>query len=162
MRHVYLVSGMSKDPSTQIGAITVKDRQVLTSGFNGICRGVVDHYPERLVSPGKYLWFEHAERNACFAAAREGIKVRGATMYTQDIPCADCCRAVIQSGITSLVIHGPWSRKWKELQGNSSGMDWSDSQNASFMMLREALVEVVTLQQQLNLTTLMKGQYHPV
>ena len=137
MRQVYLVSSMSKDPSTHIGAITVKDRQVLTTGFNGICRGVNDILPERNSAPDKYLWFEHAERNACFAAAREGIKVRGATMYTQDIPCADCCRAVIQSGITSLVIHEPWSLAWEQL-------------------------EIHVLKTKLKLTTLMKGRYYPV
>lgn len=158
MKMVYLVSSKSKDQSTKIGAVTVSDKQILSTGFNGICRGVVDEPEDRNVAPTKYVYFEHAERNACYSAAREGIKLKGSTMYTQDIPCADCCRGVIQSGIKKIVIHDPWSKIWKDIQGNQ----WVESQNHSKQMLEECGIEVISMQQQVGIETLIKGGIYGV
>ena len=158
MRMVYLVSSKSKDMSTKIGAVNVIDKQVLSTGYNGICRGVDDNVSERHVAPDKYLYFEHAERNSCYSAAREGIKLKGATMYTQDIPCADCCRGVIQSGIKEIMIHKQWSDIWKNILGNQ----WVESQNCSKVMLEEAGITVFILDQELGITTLMKGSTYTV
>ena len=55
--------------------------------------------------PEKYDWIEHAERNAIYAAAREGRKLMGATMYLNKFPCVECARAIAQTGITELY-HG--------------------------------------------------------
>lgn len=68
-----------------------------------------DHfqYQERVLSerwerPQKYQWVEHAERNAIYNAARMGIPLKGCTAYITLAPCADCTRALIQSGITTV------------------------------------------------------------
>lgn len=154
MRMVYLCSSKSKDPSTQIGAVNVIDKQVLSTGYNGICRDVEDSIPSRLVAPEKYFWFEHGERNSCYSAARKGIKLEGATMYTQDIPCSDCCRAVVQSGIKELIIHKQWHDIWADMQGNN----WHESQDRSCQMLEEAGIPIILFDQELGLYTLMKGK----
>lgn len=158
MRNAYLAASMSKDTSTQIGAVNVIDKQILTTGFNGICRGVDDTVADRNASPEKYFWFEHAERNSCYAAAREGIKLRGATMYTQAVPCADCCRALIQSGIAAVIIHRQWTDIWTELQGNQ----WIESQARSEIMLNEAGIHKMVLDKQLGLTALIRGNLYQV
>jgi len=80
------VSVRSKDPNTQIGCVIVG--------------------PARLERPAKYLWIEHAERNAICNAARAGTATAGCTLYVELMPCMDCARAVVQAGITEVVISG--------------------------------------------------------
>ena len=67
-------------------------------------RGIRDDVPERLVRPTKYLWIEHAERNAICNAARAGTATEGCTIYVDIMPCMDCARAVVQAGIVQVVI----------------------------------------------------------
>src|SRR5260370_31751671 len=59
---------------------------------------------EGLVRATKYLWIEHAERNAICNAARAGTAAEGCTIYVEIMPCMDCARAVVQAGITQVVI----------------------------------------------------------
>lgn len=99
MAHV--VAGWSKDQSTKVGAVVVGEAgQILATGYNGFPRGVKDDVPERYERPEKYLWTEHAERNAIYNAARSGISLVGSTLYVPWHPCADCARGIIQSGIS--------------------------------------------------------------
>ncbi len=103
-----LVATKSKDRSTKIGCVIVgPTNEIRTTGFNGFCRGVDDDVEGRHERPEKYFWAEHAERNAIFNAARCGIPLNGCTAYiagTRSLPpCADCSRALIQSGIKRVV-----------------------------------------------------------
>lgn len=102
------ISLWSKDDSTKVGAVIVDDvRNVRSTGYNGFVRNISDDVPERSVRPQKYFWAEHAERNAIYAAARHGLSVDGCTLYCTRSPCADCARAIIQSGIKRVVYpHG--------------------------------------------------------
>lgn len=96
-------SGRSKD-TTQVGCFIVgPDEELLSSGFNGIPRGVAD-LPERMVRPEKYLWVAHAEENAIAQAAKVGARLKGATAYVTHAPCAACTRMLIQAGIVKIVI----------------------------------------------------------
>ena len=137
MRQVYLVASKSKDNSTKIGAVITKSNRVISTGYNGLPTGVVDTVPERHVRPTKYLWFEHGERNAIYAAAKFGGELDGATLYTQGIPCADCGRAVIQAGIKSVVIHGPFEDVLHTLRNH-----WNESCATSEVMFKEVGVQV--------------------
>jgi dCMP deaminase len=102
------VSTASKDSSTQVGCIVVKgDKTVVSSGYNGLPRGADDSIPTRLVRPEKLFWFEHAERNALYSAAKTGNSVDGCTAYSTLCPCMDCARGIIQSGITRVVCPKP-------------------------------------------------------
>lgn len=123
-----LVSFWSKDRSRRCGAVIVDDRNVLVSiGWNGFPRGVDDDVDARHDRPAKYMWTEHAERNAIYNAAANGHSTRGCTMYLPWYPCADCARAIIQSGITTIVGVEP---------------DWNDETYAAdFAVVREMLAE---------------------
>ena len=102
------VGGWSKDRSRQVGCVIVGEANVLLSiGYNGFPRGVDDEVPERHERPVKYDWTEHAERNAIFNAARIGAARLGTTMYGPWYPCAACARAIVHSGITTLVAIRP-------------------------------------------------------
>jgi len=68
----------SKDENTQIGAVIVgKDKEIVSTGYNSFPRGIKDNKKERQERPEKYFWFEHAERNAIYNAARIGVSTKG-------------------------------------------------------------------------------------
>lgn len=98
------IATWSKDESTKVGAVVVNNRnKILSVGYNGLPIGVNDNIEERHVRPEKYSWFEHAERNAIYSAAEEGISLKNSKMYCNYLPCPDCARAIIQSGITEVI-----------------------------------------------------------
>jgi len=100
-----VVAARSKDPNTQIGCVIIgPNHEIRSTGYNSFPRGIRDDVPERLVRPTKYLWIEHAERNAICNAARAGTATEGCTIYVDIMPCMDCARAVVQAGITQVVI----------------------------------------------------------
>jgi dCMP deaminase len=100
-----VVAARSKDPNTQIGCVIVgPNHEIRSTGYNSFPRGIRDDVPERLVRPTKYLWIEHAERNAICNAARAGTATEGCTIYVEIMPCMDCARAVVQAGIVAVVI----------------------------------------------------------
>lgn len=97
----------SKDTSTKAGCVVVsKEKSIISQGFNGLPRGVNDSIPERSIRPDKYMWYEHAERNAVYNACRMGTSLEGATIYVTNTPCSDCARAIIQSGISTVIVNG--------------------------------------------------------
>jgi len=107
-RMVDLVASKSKDPSTKVGCVIIgPDMEVRTTGFNGLPRGCKD--PESATDlrngrPLKYYYYEHAERNAIYNAARVGIPLSGCTAYMHSPPCADCARGLIQAGVVRVVL----------------------------------------------------------
>jgi dCMP deaminase len=100
-----VVATRSKDPNTQIGCVIIgPNHEIRSTGYNSFPRGIRDDVPERLVRPTKYLWIEHAERNAICNAARAGTATEGCTIYVEIMPCMDCARAVVQAGIIQVVV----------------------------------------------------------
>ena len=100
-----VVSCRSKDPNTQIGCVVVgPNHEIRSTGYNSFPRGIRDDVPERLVRPAKYLWIEHAERNAICNAARAGTATEACTVFVEIMPCMDCARAIVQAGITEVVV----------------------------------------------------------
>ena len=87
MRMLGPISTRSKDPHTQIGCVIAgPDKNIRSTGFNSFPRGIKDDVPERLERPEKYLWIEHADRNAIYAAARCGTPLDGCSMYLPALP----------------------------------------------------------------------------
>lgn len=136
MSMAYMVAMQSRDPRIKIGAVVVgPDGEIRSTGYNGLPRGCNDFVDSRQTGEEKYFWFEHAERNAIYNAARMGLSLNRCVMYTQGLPCADCARGVIQSGIRAVVVHAPWNDDKTE--------KWIDSGKRSIEMFREADVKVV-------------------
>ncbi len=96
-------STYSKDRSTQVGSVVTRDNRILTTGYNGFPPGLNDDIDARHERPAKYLWTEHAERNAIFQAAGTSISLKGATLYSTCAPCAPCARAILSAGIVRVV-----------------------------------------------------------
>lgn len=125
----------SKDRYTQIGAVVVgKDNQIVSTGYNSFPRGIDDTLDVRQERPEKYYWFEHAERNSLYNAALIGVSTKGCTMYlTCGIPCSDCSRGIINSGISKIVC---------ERVGGVVGNLWDEHAKRSLQMFNEAGVVI--------------------
>ncbi|MCC7173962.1 MAG: dCMP deaminase family protein [Bryobacterales bacterium] len=99
------VAARSKDPNTKVGCVIAGPaHEIRSTGYNSPPRGIRDDVPERLVRPAKYLWMEHAERNAIYNAARCGTPLENCTIYIALMPCMDCARAIVQAGIREVVV----------------------------------------------------------
>jgi dCMP deaminase len=128
-----LVASWSKDTNTKVGAVIVDtDNIVLSMGYNGFPRGCDDTKEDRYEKPIKYLYTEHAERNALYHAARHGVSLKGCTLYVTLFCCADCARGIIQSGITKVVAPKP----------DVEHVKWGEHFKAAIDMLNEANVEI--------------------
>lgn len=130
-----LIASWSEERGRKVGAVIVGPaNEIRSTGYNGLPRGIrsdVEHRHQK--SEGeKYLWFEHAERNAIYNAARSGTSVEGCTLYSSLFPCADCVRAIIQSGISHL----------KTYSAPESDATFARSFEVSAEMLQEANVRV--------------------
>lgn len=125
----------SKDKRTQIGAVIVgKDKEIVSTGYNSFPRGLDDTLEYRQERPEKYYWFEHAERNAIYNAARIGVSTKDCTMYLScGIPCTDCARGIINAGIT---------RIFCERGDVTKGTHWAENYERSWEMLEEAGINV--------------------
>lgn len=122
----------SKDTSTKLGAVAVgPNNEIRAVGYNCFPRGVNDNVPDRYERPLKYKWFEHAERNLFYNAARIGTSLSGCTLYVPWIPCTDCARGVIQTGIVEVVV-----------QDFVAPTRWRDDFDISLEMLREASIPI--------------------
>jgi len=156
MRMVYLISTKSKDPSTKIGSVIVgPDHEIISVGYNGIPRGVNDNVLERFERPEKYNYFEHAERNAILSVARVGgPSLKGCIMYTQSMPCSDCARSAIQSGIKCLVLHRPYEKIFDYL-----AKSWQNSCDAAAIMVQESGIEIRYVEEFVGCGTYIRGKY---
>ena len=126
----------SPDPSTQNAALLV------CPSSGAILIEEVNRFPdnihtseERWERPAKYNYVEHAERNAIYAAAREGIKTSGLIMVCPWLACVECGRAIIQAGITKCI----------GLKQKATNPRWDESIKIAMDMLKEAGVEVELL-----------------
>ena len=127
----------SKDESTQIGAVIVgKDKEIRSTGYNSFPRGLDDNKPERQERPTKYFYMCHAEINSIVNAAKIGTSIDGCTMYlTSGLPCADCAKAIINSGIKTIYC--------KEICTTKNKEKWVESQAISLQMLNECGIKII-------------------
>ena len=101
------LSGMrSKDPNTQVGACIVsEDNKILSMGYNGFPMGCSDdEFPwdrEGSELETKYLYTVHSELNAILNY--RGGSLEGAKIYVSLFPCNECAKAIIQSGIKTII-----------------------------------------------------------
>lgn len=130
------IASWSEDRDFQVGCVVVgPGHEVRSTGYNGLPRSVQDTDPNRFdrSSGEKFFWFEHAERNAIFNAARAGVNLTGCRLYVNRFPCADCGRAIIQSGISCVVC--------PPIPENDGALDYSFQVSA--IMLKEAGITVI-------------------
>ena len=100
-----------------IGAVIVRDKRILTTGYNGAPAGLIscaekgECMRDKLGIPSgtrhELCYAIHAEQNALIQAAKLGVSVEGATLYCTHQPCTICTKLIINAGIARIVYKYP-------------------------------------------------------
>ena len=87
-----------------VGAVVVRDKSILATGYNGSVRGLGHCDDEgHLMEDGHCVRTVHAEANAIVQAARNGMRIEGASIYVTASPCWGCFRLIANAGIVRIV-----------------------------------------------------------
>ncbi len=112
----------------KVGALIVKDRMIISDGYNGTPSGFENNCEDE---NGKTNWFVlHAEANAILKIASSTQSCKGATLYITMSPCKECSKLILQSGIQKVVYMN----------------DYSDDSGLGF--LKNAGIEVLNITEQ--------------
>ena len=96
-----------------VGAVVVKDKRIMTTGYNGApagiesCKAKGECLRRKLEIPSgtkhELCYAVHAEQNAIIQAAKYGININGATLFCTHQPCVICAKMIINAGISRVV-----------------------------------------------------------
>ena len=110
-----------------VGAVIVRDRTILSTGYNGSIRGLahcddVGHQMEG----GHCVATVHAEANAILQAAKNGVRIDGAELYTTASPCWSCFKLIANAGIRT-IYYGEFYRDTRSVEvAHTLGIDLID------------------------------------
>ena len=109
MQITFEVAKRSTCPRAAVGAIIVRDKRILTTGYNGSPAGL-PHCTEVgcLMVNGHCVRTLHAEQNAIIQAALHGVSTAGGTIYVTHQPCLNCAKMIINAGIRRVVYAGAY------------------------------------------------------
>jgi dCMP deaminase len=150
MKMVYLVAEKSRDPRTKIGAVLVKEKNIISTGYNGFPMGVRDENDRYKCRETKYKFVVHAEHNSILFCARFGISSLDSTLYTNGLPCNSCMKSIINGGVKKIVIH----KQWPEMTHS----DWIESSKISKIMMDESKVRLQVLDEKLGVKGYLDGK----
>jgi dCMP deaminase len=95
----------------QVGALIVKDKMIISDGYNGTPAGFENVCEDEYDVTKPYVL--HAEANAITKVARSNNSSENATLYITDSPCMECAKLIIQAGIRRVV----YSKKYRNVEG---------------------------------------------
>ena len=132
MKITLLVAERSTCMRRMVGAIIVKDKKIVSTGYNGAPKGLkhcleIGCLREEMGIPSgerhELCRGAHAEQNAIIQAAGSGTNMDGATMYCTDSPCSTCTKMIINSGIRRLVLGKKYPDELGEKLISESGVE---------------------------------------
>jgi len=135
LRECYKYSNKSNYPSTHNAALLVKNGKIILGGVNILPPGVKEkkeYFKQRV---NRHIYFNHAERDVIYKAARKGIPTNGLTMVMAWLPCIPCANALISSGIKKLIVHKQMIERTRE--------GWQKELKNAVQIMKEAGVEIV-------------------
>jgi len=105
----FQVARRSTCPRASVGAVIVRDKRILTTGYNGSPRGL-PHCTEAgcLIINGHCVRALHAEQNAIIQGALHGVDVSHSVLYVTHQPCLSCAKMIINAGIGRVVYAGDY------------------------------------------------------
>lgn len=124
MQIAQLVKTRATCPRRFVGALIVRDRHILCTGYNGAPAGLPhcppqgpqEDWPSGCMRAGHCIRTLHAEQNAILQAAKIGVSCAGATMYVTCQPCNNCAKMIINAGINRVIYEGDYPDEFaKEL-----------------------------------------------
>ena len=103
MRIAVEVSGRSTCDRKHVGAVIVRDRNILSTGYNGSIAGL-DHCDDvgHMMEDGHCIATIHAEANAIIQAAKNGVNINGGFIYTTASPCWNCFKLIVNAGLKKI------------------------------------------------------------
>ena len=163
----HLVKARGTCPRRQVGAVIVKDKRVLTTGYNGAPRGFIHpcdvgcirdelHIPSGMMAD--VCPCLHAEQNAIIQAATTGVSIDGADIYCTTQPCTQCSRMIANSGIKRVIFEEEYADplsigllttagielwKWDREAGNAERYDNTNTWEEAQDLLRKDWAEKV-------------------
>jgi len=110
------VASRSTCDRKHVGAVIVRDRTILSTGYNGSIRGM-PHCDDvgHLMESGHCVATVHAEANAIIQAAKNGVRIDGAELYTTASPCWSCFKLLANAGIRT-VYYGEFYRDQRSIE----------------------------------------------
>ncbi len=131
MQIAHLVATRATCPRRSVGALIVKDRHILATGYNGAPSGLphcpedggINDWPKGCLRAGHCIRSLHAEQNALLQAAKFGISCDGATMYVTCQPCNACAKMVINGGISRVIYEGDYPDDFSKELFRESNME---------------------------------------
>jgi dCMP deaminase len=132
MKITLLVAERSTCMRRMVGATIVKDKKIVSTGYNGAPKGLkhcleIGCLREEMGVPSgerhELCRGAHAEQNAIIQAAGSGTNMDGATMYCTDSPCSTCTKMIINSGIKRLVLGKKYPDELGEKLISESGIE---------------------------------------
>ena len=104
LRMALLASERATCQRLKVGAVIVKNKNVLATGYNGSASGEVHCIDEGcLMRDGHCIRTIHAEQNALLQCAKHGFNVNGASIYVTHFPCLHCTKSLVTVGIREIV-----------------------------------------------------------
>ena len=138
MQIAFTVAQRSTCDRAHVGCVLVRDRRILTTGYNGAPAGL-PHCDEvgHLIVDGHCVRTLHAEQNAVIQAALHGISSQHATAYVTHQPCLTCAKMLINAGIRRVVYAGnypdEYSRQFLAQAGvELQHLDWTHSEDTVY------------------------------
>ncbi len=103
MRIAVEVSGRSTCDRKHVGAVIVRHRNILSTGYNGSIAGL-DHCDDvgHMMEDGHCIATIHAEANAIIQAAKNGVNINGGSIYTTASPCWNCFKLIVNAGLKKI------------------------------------------------------------
>jgi dCMP deaminase len=111
-----LVATRATCPRRSVGAVIVKDRRILATGYNGAPKGLPHcppegqnhEWPGGCLMAGHCVRSLHAEQNAFLQAAMIGVPCKDATIYVTCLPCNTCAKMIVNAGIVRVIYEGDY------------------------------------------------------
>ena len=146
MKVAMLVAERATCQRRMVGAVIVKDKRIIATGYNGASRGLKDCLElgclrdEMKIPSGKDKHIcrgVHAEQNAIIQAAYQGVSTKGATLYCTHDNCHTCARMIINAGIKRVVSYAETNIKDSHELFKEAGIE--------FMKIEKPKTEIKTM-----------------
>lgn len=134
MNIAWTVATAGTCPRRQVGAVIVRNDQILATGYNGAPRKMPDCLEEGCdVENGHCVRSVHAELNAIIQAANHGVEINGATLFTTASCCRSCMKACINAGIKEIVYSDVYSSE--EHEGDKAAWSFKAAEDVGINMV---------------------------
>ena len=116
MQIAHLVKTRATCARLSVGAVLVRDRRILATGYNGAPRGMehctvdgpLHDWPQGCMRAGHCIRSLHAEQNALLQAAYIGVSCADSTMYVTNQPCNACAKMIVNAGVERVIYEGDY------------------------------------------------------